>query len=83
MNTNVNIMYVGMLEQAYTFTMFDAQACLARDFILGKTEMEPDVNKRMVEMKEWGAKFAQVKDVHGGIDFQRDYLTDVFKVHDL
>jgi len=35
-NGNPNLTYMGMHDQWYTFNMFDAQAWLIRDFILGK-----------------------------------------------
>jgi len=35
-NENPNLMYMGMHDQWYTYNMFDAQAWLIRDFILGK-----------------------------------------------
>lgn len=82
LNTNLNIMYIGMMDQFYTFTMFDAQACFARDYILGKTKVEPDMKKREAEMKEWSDKFAMLKcggGGHGGIDYQRDYVSDLLK----
>ena len=33
--TNPDLMYLGMQDQYYTFTMFDAQAWYARDYVLG------------------------------------------------
>ena len=80
MNSNINIMYIGMFDQYYTFTMFDGQACFARDYILGKTKVEPDMAKRAAEIKQWGERAATLKDGHDDIDYQRDYCTDLFKV---
>jgi len=72
-------MYIGMFDQYYTFTMFDGQACFARDYILGKTKVEPDMAKRAAEIKQWGERAATLKDGHDDIDYQRDYCTDLFK----
>jgi hypothetical protein len=32
-------MYLGMQDQYYTFTMFDAQAWYARDYVLGRISL--------------------------------------------
>ena len=48
---NPKLMYIGMQDQFYTFSMFDAQAWYARDVILGriklpsKAEMAEDIEK--------------------------------------
>ena len=68
MNSNLNVMYLGMMDQYYTFTMFDAQACYARDYILGKTKIESNMEKRAAEIKMWGNRFSQLKDGHDDID---------------
>ena len=36
---NPKLMYVGMQDQFYTFSMFDAQAWLARDYVLGRIKL--------------------------------------------
>jgi len=79
LNSNPNIMYIAMMDQYYTFTMFDAQACYARDYILGKTKLEPDMDKRAADIKMWGNRFAVLKDGHDDIDYQRDYVADLLE----
>jgi trimethylamine monooxygenase len=79
LNKNPRVMYIGMTDQYYTFTMFDAQAFYARDYIMGKIEIEPDEKKRAEEIKRRGEKFAQCKSAHDEIDYQRDYVADLFK----
>jgi len=82
LNKNPNMMYIGMYDQYYTFTMFDAQACYARDYILGKIIIEPDEGQRALDIRQWGEKFAQCKDGHDEIDYQRDYVSDLLKYCD-
>ena len=36
---NPKLMYLGMQDQFYTFSMFDAQAWLARDYVLGRIKL--------------------------------------------
>jgi len=58
-------MYMGMQNQVYTWTMFDAQAWLVRDFILGKYQQPvPCTRQRLVDVilkKNDGEKTAQEK----------------------
>ena len=79
LNKNPRVMYLGMQDQYYTFTMFDAQACFARDYILGKVEIKEE-NDRAADNKLWGERFSKLKDAHDEIDYQRDYITDLLKV---
>jgi len=79
LNKNPSIMYLGMTDQYYTFTMFDAQAFYARDYIMGKFKIEEDEKKREAEIKEWGDKFKKCKSGHDEIDYQRDVVTDLLK----
>jgi len=64
-NENPNLMYMGMQNQVYTWTMFDAQAWLVRDFILGKYQQPvPCTRQRLVDVilkKNDGEKTAQEK----------------------
>ena len=75
---NPKLMYLGMQDQFYTFSMFDAQAWLARDFILGKyklpsrAEMEKDTAK-------WVAREEKLANPTEMIDFQTDYMKDLVK----
>lgn len=79
LNTNPRVMYVGMQDQYYTFTMFDIQGCYARDYILGKIKIA-DEDVRGDEIKKWADRFATVQTGHDEIEFQRDYIRDLLKV---
>ena len=59
--------------------MFDAQACFARDYILGKVDIKEE-NDRAADNKLCGERFSKLKDGHDDIDYQRDYVADLFKV---
>ena len=78
---NPRLMYLGMQDQYYTFSMFDAQAWYARDVIMGrialpsKTEMEKDA-------AAWQAREEALKDPIEDIDFQTDYCKDLCAVLD-
>jgi len=83
LNKNPNVMYIGMQDQYYTFTMFDAQGWYCRDYIMGKFEIEKDAKKRSQEIKAWGDRFFNTcKTGHDEIDYQRDYVKDLFKYTD-
>ena len=51
-NKNVDLFYVGMQDQWYTLTMFDAEAWYARDVILEKIDL-PDAPGREADMAAW------------------------------
>jgi len=81
LNKNPQIIYIGMHDQYYTFTMFDIQGCYARDYILGKIEIGNEA-ERTADIEYWGEYFSKVKDGHDEIDYQRDYVTDLLKYCD-
>lgn len=76
LNKNPRVMYIGMTDQYYTFTMFDIQGCFARDYILGKIDIK-DEGYRTADIKAWGDRFAKTKDGHDEIDYQKDYIRDM------
>lgn len=45
-------MYLGMVDQWYTFTMFDAQAWYCRDLILNKVKL-PSEYEREEDIDKW------------------------------
>ena len=73
---NPNLMYLGMQDQYYTFSMFDAQAWYARDYILGRIEL-PSAADREKDISEWVAREEKLETPFDGIDFQADYLRDL------
>lgn len=81
LHKNPRVMYVGMQDQYYTFTMFDIQGCFARDYILGKFKLE-GATERLGDIKVWEERFKTLKSGHDDIDYQRDYLSDLLKYCD-
>ena len=73
---NPKLMYLGMQDQYYTFSMFDAQAWYARDVILGRIEL-PSRKDMGKDVSKWQAREEALKDPIEDIDFQTDYCKDV------
>ena len=69
---NPGLMYLGMQDQYYTFSMFDAQAWFVRDVILGRIPLptKDDMDKHCAE---WNAREEALADPIEEIDFQTDY----------
>ena len=76
---NKRCLYMGMQDQYYTFTMFDAQGLWIRDYIMGKIEI-PDVGKQSEHMKHWYERGQNLKNAIEEIEFQRDYVKDLVAV---
>jgi len=74
---NPNLMYLGMQDQWFTFNMFDAQAWLARDYILTGNEKLIGTQD---DFKEWRSR-EEALDSHyeAQIGFQADYIRDLIK----
>jgi trimethylamine monooxygenase len=75
---NPRLMYLGMQDQFYTFSMFDVQAWLARDYILGGIKL-PSRAKMEKETAAWVAREERLKNPTEQIDFQTDYMKDLVK----
>jgi trimethylamine monooxygenase len=75
---NPKLMYVGMQDQFYTFSMFDAQAWLARDYVLGRIKL-PSRARMEKETAEWVKREEALKNPTEMIDFQTDYMKDLVK----
>lgn len=80
-NNQPNLIYLGMQDQYYTFNMFDTQAWVARDFMMGKYEL-PSKEERIKDINHWLDKYAQVETAHQEVDFQSDYIKDLMKLSD-
>ncbi|NLB47705.1 MAG: NAD(P)/FAD-dependent oxidoreductase [Microbacteriaceae bacterium] len=78
---NPGVFYVGAQDQWFTFNMFDAQAWVVRDLIMGTTEM-PSADERQRSIDEWTARFNAVTDVNSEIAFQGDYVRDLLEQTD-
>lgn len=76
-----NLIYLGMQDQYYTFNMFDAQAWVARDYMMGKLEL-PSKEERTKDINTWLDKYAQVETANQEVDFQTDYIKDLLTLSD-
>jgi trimethylamine monooxygenase len=78
---NPDVMYLGMQDQYYTFTMFDAEAWLARDYVLGRLDL-PDRATRKRDIEAWQAKEDKLNGCYDDIDFQADHIADMVALTD-
>src|SRR5699024_6691419 len=76
-----NLIHLGMQDQYYTFNMFDAQAWVARDYMMGKFELPPK-EERTKDINTWLDKYAQVETANQEVDFQTDYIKDLLTLSD-
>lgn len=72
------VMYIGVQDQYYTFTMFDVQAYWAIKYLTGKINL-PGKNDMVEDWKTWVAKNKALKDCHEEINFQTDFVLDLAK----
>ena len=74
---NPKLFYLGMQDQAYTFTMFDAQAWYVRDIIMGRINV-PECDVRVADVKE---RIAREDESHGRrharVRSQTDYVKEL------
>jgi trimethylamine monooxygenase len=70
------VFYLGMQDQWYTFTMFDAEAWFARDVILGRIAVPAKVEME-ADMAAWAAREAEADDAYKAIDFQAAYVKEL------
>lgn len=73
---NDKLLYVGIQDQYYTYTMFDAQARWAVKYIIGDIVL-PKRIKMEEDMEKWIAKRKALKNCHDDIDFQTDFVQDL------
>ncbi|MEX0922474.1 MAG: NAD(P)/FAD-dependent oxidoreductase [Rhodovibrionaceae bacterium] len=78
---NTKLMYLGMQDQYYTFSMFDAQAFFARDVILGRIEL-PAKEEMQKDMADWRAREEALENPLQDIDFQTAYTKDLVDATD-
>ncbi|MEM9217006.1 MAG: NAD(P)/FAD-dependent oxidoreductase [Cyanobacteria bacterium P01_F01_bin.150] len=74
--SNPQLMYVGMQDQFYTFSMFDVQAFYARDVVLGRISL-PDATAMAQDMALWQQREDALKDAFEQIDYQKDYIVEL------
>jgi len=73
---NGKLLYVGVQDQYYTYTMFDVCALWAVKYIEGEISY-PDQKERDSDWKAWVERNKSLKDCHEEIDFQTDYVQDL------
>lgn len=73
---NPKMMYLGMQDQYYTFTMFDGQAWYARDYILGRITL-PARDEMATDIAAWRTRLDACETPNEEIDFQADYIADL------
>ena len=78
---NPKLLYLGMQDQYYTFSMFDLEAWYARDVVMGKIQVPPRAEMED-EIASWRAKEDEGKDCYDAIDFQTAYCEDLAKLVD-
>ena len=74
--SNPKLMYLGMQDQFYTFSMFDVQAWYARDVILGRIAL-PDAATMTKDIALWQQREEALKDAFEQIDYQKDYIVEL------
>ncbi|TXK71233.1 NAD(P)-binding domain-containing protein [Mesonia sp. HuA40] len=75
------LIYLGMQDQYYTFNMFDAQAWVARDFMMGELEL-PEKDQRRKDMNVWLDRLNTLEGCYDSVDFQSDYIKDLLSLSD-
>jgi trimethylamine monooxygenase len=78
---NPKLIYLGMQDQFYTFSMFDAQAWYARDVILGRIELPPKADMA-ADVDLWVTREEKLADPFEMIDFQTDYTKELVAATD-
>src|SRR5690554_7795600 len=61
--------------------MFDVQAWLARDYMLGEFKL-PSIEERRKDIDYWLDRNDKLETGHDDVDFQSDYIKDIIKLSD-
>lgn len=75
---NNKLLYAGVQDQYYTYTMFDVVGYWAAKFVMGDINL-PDAGSMEADWKNWVARNKTLKDCHEEIDFQTDFVLDIVK----
>ena len=73
---NPKLIYLGMQDQYYTFSMFDVQAWYARDVVMGRIEL-PSYSEMQSDIDNWQQREESLTNPSEDIDFQTDYCKDL------
>ena len=80
-NHNERLIFLGMQDQYYTFNMFDAQAWVARDYMMGRFKI-PSEAERRIDIDKWLKKNGKLKTGFDDVDFQSAYIKDLLSLSD-
>jgi trimethylamine monooxygenase len=75
---NPGLMYIGMQDQYYTFTMFDAQAWYVRDILMGRISL-PDAATVSRDSAAWVKREEALQNPEQDIAFQADYMRGLLR----
>ncbi|TYB78504.1 NAD(P)-binding domain-containing protein [Bizionia myxarmorum] len=75
------LIYLGMQDQYYTFNMFDTQAWVARDYMMGNFKI-PSKAERRLDMDKWLKENDTLENGNDHIDFQTAYIKDLLALSD-
>ena len=78
---NTRLSYLGMQDQFYTFSMFDAQAWFARDVILGRIK-PPTLATMRADSANWRAREETLENAEQMIWFQGDNVRELIQATD-
>ncbi|WP_298180949.1 NAD(P)/FAD-dependent oxidoreductase [Saccharomonospora sp.] len=75
---NPNLMYLAMQDLYYTFTLFDAQAWYARDYVLGRVSL-PSAEQMREEIAGWRSREEALSGMVDAVEFQAEYIRDLLQ----
>ncbi len=75
------LIYLGMQDQYYTFNMFDAQAWVARDYMMERYQL-PSKAERRIDIDKWLSANEKLETGADDVDFQSAYIKDILEISD-
>ena len=75
---NPKVFYIGMQNQAYTFSMFHLQALFSRDVLSGKICL-PDKSEMLKEINEQQEEESKIESLEDFVRFQTNFVEDLAK----
>ena len=79
---NPKLLFIGMQNQYFTFTMFDVQAWWARDVILGKIKLPSSQSELLLDVQERTSAEDNCTDDYEKITYQADYVKELLAESD-
>jgi len=75
---NNKMLYIGVQDQYYTYTMFDVEALWALKYVLGQIDI-PDKKTMVANLKGWADRLKTLKGCQDEIVFQTDFVLELAK----